>query len=74
MIFTPKTELELYSIYERAKKIKVCTKENEIIIGSVQGFTSAINNEPSIPEIDIKLENGNFSGIYLDEINTIELL
>ena len=74
MIFYPKTELELYDICEKAYAIKVILHDKTVIEGTVYGFTSAVNNEPEIAEIDIRLANGQLGGAFLDEIESIEVL
>ncbi|MGP1432619.1 hypothetical protein [Treponema sp.] len=74
MIFYPKTELELYDICEKAHTIKVILHDKTVIEGTVYGFTSAVNNEPEIAEIDIELENGHLTGAFQDEIESIEVL
>ena len=74
MIFYPKTELELYDIYEKAHTIKVILHDKTVIEGTVYGFTSAVNNEPEIAQIDIELENGQLTGAFQDEIESIEIV
>nr|WP_315442393.1 hypothetical protein [uncultured Treponema sp.] len=74
MIFYPKTELELYDICEKAHAIKVILHDKTVIEGTVYGFTSAVNNEPEIAEIDIKLKNGQLTGAFQDEIESIEVV
>ncbi|MGP1575950.1 MAG: hypothetical protein ACTTH7_00400 [Treponema sp.] len=74
MIFYPKTEIELYNICEKAHVIKVTSHDKTIIEGSVYGFTWAVNNEPEIAEIDIRLADGKLTGAFLDEIESIEVL
>ena len=56
------------------KNIKVKLYDGQIITGFCKGFTSAVNNEPEIAEIDIELENGQLAGAFLDEIESIEII
>ncbi|MEL3907580.1 MAG: hypothetical protein P1P64_01020 [Treponemataceae bacterium] len=74
MIYTPKTELELYEIYEKANKIKIIRNDKTEVTGRVYGFTQSVDNDPEIAEIDIDLEDGTLSGAFLDEIESIEIL
>jgi len=74
MIFYPKTETELYNICKKAHTIKVILHDKTVIEGTVYGFTWAVNNEPEIADIDIKLANGQLAGAFLDEIESIEVV
>lgn len=74
MIFYPKTELEFYDICEKAHTVKIILQDKTVIEGKVYGFTWAVNNDPEIAEVDIRLDNGNLSGAMLDEIASIEVL
>jgi len=56
------------------KNIKVKLYDGQIITGFCRGFTSAVNNEPEIAEIDIELENGQLTGAFQDEIESIEIV
>jgi len=66
------TELEMAKA--AGKNIKVALLDGQIIIGFCRGFTQAIDNEPEIAEIDIELENGQLTGAFQDEIESIEVL
>lgn len=68
------TELELYEICEKSKRVRIHLTEGETVEGKVYGFTQAVDNDPEIPEIDIRLDDGSLSGAMLDEIESIEVL
>lgn len=70
------TEMELWNKYKQLKG--TCThiklKNGNVIKGYPVVFTQAIDNEPEIAEIDIELENGQLTGAFQDEIESIEIV
>ena len=65
---------ELEMAKNTGKNIKVTLLDGQIIIGFCRGFTQAIDNEPEIAEIDIELENGQLTGAFQDEIESIAVI
>ncbi|MEL3905562.1 MAG: hypothetical protein P1P65_00830 [Treponema sp.] len=68
------TELELYEIYEKAKKARIYLTSGEAVEGKVYGFTQAIDNDPEIASIALEDENGQLHGYCQDEIDSIEVM
>ncbi len=65
---------ELEMAKTAGKNVKATLLNGQIITGFCRGFTQAIDNEPEIAEIDIELENGQLTGAFQDEIESIEVL
>ena len=70
------TEMELWNKYKQVKGTytQIKLKNGDLIKGYPVVFTKAIDNEPEIAEIDIELENGQLTGAFQDEIESIEVL
>ena len=68
------TELELYEIYEKSKKICIYLTNGKMAEGNVYSFTQAVDNDPEIASIAIEDENGQLHGYGQDEIESIEVL
>jgi len=64
----------MIKLYEYVnKKIKVTLEEDEILIGKCLEFTKAVDNDPEIDSIDLKVKK-NIYEIYENEIKSIEII
>lgn len=55
------------------KKIKITLTDDQILIGQCIEFTNAIENDPEIDSIDLKVKKDIYE-IYVNEIKEIEIL
>jgi hypothetical protein len=55
------------------KKVKITLGEDEVLQGKCVEFTKAIDNDPEIDSIDIKVKDKVYE-IYENEIKSIEVL
>lgn len=55
------------------KKVKITLEEDEVVQGKCVEFTKAIDNDPEIDSIDIKVKDKVYE-IYENEIKSIEIL
>lgn len=55
------------------KKVKITLEEDEVLQGKCVEFTKAIDNDPEIDSIDIKVKDKIYE-IYGNEIKSIEIL
>ena len=55
------------------KKVKITLEEDEVLMGKCVEFTKAIDNDPEIDSIDIKVKDKLYE-IYENEIKSIEIL
>lgn len=54
-------------------KIKVTLVEGDIIIGKCIDYTKAVNNDPEIDSIDLKIKKDIYE-LYENEIESIEIV
>ena len=66
------TELELHKCL--MKDIKVTCTDGIIVTGHCCGYTQALDNEPEIPSIDVRTKEDGLIEIYLNEIQSIEVI
>lgn len=56
-------------------RIKAVCVDGIVVEGFYRGYTSALNNEPEIPQIDIQNSlNGGLVGLLETEIESIEVI
>lgn len=55
------------------KKVKITLEEDEVLQGKCVEFTKAIDNDPEIDSIDVKVKDKIYE-IYENEIKSIEIL
>lgn len=55
------------------KKIKITLNDEQILIGECIEFTNAIENDPEVDSIDVKIKKDIYE-IYIDEIKEIEII
>lgn len=55
------------------KKVKITLEEDEVLQGKCVEFTKAIDNDPEIDSIDVKVKDKVYE-IYENEIKSIEIL
>lgn len=55
------------------KKVKITLEEDEVLQGKCVEFTKAIDNDPEIDSIDVKIKDKVYE-IYANEIKSIEVL
>ena len=55
------------------KKVKITLEEDEVLMGKCVEFTKAIDNDPEIDSIDVKVKDKVYE-IYENEIKSIEIL
>lgn len=63
--------IKLYEYVD--KKIKVTLVEGDIIIGKCIDYTKAVNNDPEIDSIDLKIKKDIYE-LYENEIESIEIV
>ena len=54
-------------------RLKIICNDGEIITGYYRGYTSAINNEPEIAQLDVLTTDNKYIGLYENEIKAIEV-
>jgi small nuclear ribonucleoprotein (snRNP)-like protein len=55
------------------KKIKITLNDGQILIGDCIEYTNAIENDPEVDSIDVKIKKDIYE-IYIDEIKEIEII
>ncbi len=55
------------------KKIKITLNDGQILVGDCIEYTNAIENDPEVDSIDIKIKKDIYE-IYVDEIKEIEII
>ena len=63
--------MNLYNYVD--KKIKVTLSDGEILIGKCLDYTKAIENDPEIDSIDLKIKKDIYE-IFENEIESIDLI
>lgn len=54
--------------------LEVVCVDGDVIRGYYRGYTSALDNEPEIAELDIMTTYGQYTGIYETEIKEIKVI
>jgi len=63
--------IKLYEYVD--KKVKVTLLEGDIIIGKCIDYTKAIDNDPEVDSIDLKIKKDIYE-LYENEIESIEII
>lgn len=66
-----KEELKKITNLNNNTVLKVTCIDNEVITGYFRGYTSAVNNEPDIAQLDILTKDNNYLGLLENEIASI---
>ena len=69
-----KEELKTITNLNNNTVLKVTCIDNEVITGYFRGYTSAVNNEPEIAQLDILTKDNNYLGLLENEIASIVVI